>query len=141
MEISLKRIGSPYHFEAVNANGNKVSIDAAAEIGGTNSGARPMELFIMGLGGCSGIDVVNILNKQKQEISDFQINIQAERNIKDGDTSLFSDIHIEFVLKGKISEDKLEKAIALSLEKYCSAAKTLEKTAKITSSWKLEKED
>ena len=141
MEITLKRTGNPYHFQATNESGNQVEIDAAESIGGTGKGARPMELFIMGLGGCSGIDVVNILNKQKQSISDFQMKITAERNIKDGDAALFSDIHIEFILKGKIEEDKLKKAIELSLEKYCSAAKTLEKTAKIISSYKLVKED
>ena len=136
MEITLKRIGSPYNFEATNESGNSVLLDAAPEIGGTGNGARPMELFIMGLGGCTGIDVVNILEKQKQEITDFDIKIEAERK-KEGEYSLFSKIHINFMLKGKIDEDKLKRAIDLSLVKYCSAAKTLEKTAEITYSYEI----
>lgn len=136
MEITLKRIGTPFHFEAKNGSGNSVHLDAAEEIGGTGHGARPMELFIMGLGGCTGIDVVMILEKQKQEITDFDMKIDADRK-KEGDYSLFSNIHIEYLIKGTIDEDKLVRAIELSLQKYCSAAKTLEKTAKITYSYKI----
>ena len=136
MHIELKRTGSPFHFEAKNEGGKTVQLDAAEEIGGTDKGARPMELFIMGLGGCTAIDVVMILEKQKQVIDDFDIKIDADRK-KEGDASLFSQINIEYILKGQVDEDKLKRAIELSLNKYCSAAKTLEKTAEITYTYKV----
>ncbi|MCB1141730.1 MAG: OsmC family protein [Leptospiraceae bacterium] len=136
MKISLNRISEPYQFEARNESGNTVSIDAGASIGGGGNGARPMELLIMGLGGCSGIDIVTILNKQKQKIDSFQIEIDAERETGKP-ANLFQEIHIRFILEGSIEKDKLEHAISLSMDKYCSVAKTLEKTAKITHSYVL----
>ena len=90
-----------------------------------------MELLIMGLGGCSGIDIINILQKQKIEVEDMKISIEAERE-KDAIPSLFTDIRIHFTFKGNLDHNKVERAINLSLEKYCSVAKTLEKTARIT---------
>lgn len=133
MIIELQKKNDAYHFEAVNESGLQVQIDASAAIGGLNKGPRPMELLIMGLGGCSGIDVVSILKKQKIEVEGLRIRIEAERE-KDVNPSLFTDIHITFIFKGAIDKGKAERAISLSLEKYCSVAKTLEKTAKITSS-------
>lgn len=131
MLIELQRKNNAYHFEAVNETGQHVQIDASPTIGGQNKGARPMELLIMGLGGCSGIDVINILQKQKIEVEDLKISIEAERE-KDAIPSLFTDINIHFTFKGSIDQNKAERAISLSLEKYCSVAKTLEKTAKIS---------
>ncbi len=131
MEIELNLLNNAYHFEAKNESGNTVNIDASPSIGGLGLGARPMELLIMGLGGCSGIDVLNILRKQKIEPSDFKIKISAERE-KDATPSLFTNIHVKFIFKGPIDESKAKRAIELSMDKYCSVAKTLEKTAKIT---------
>ncbi len=136
MHIELKRVGSPFQFEAKNESGNTVQLDAAKEIGGTEKGARPMELFIMGLGGCTAIDVVMILEKQRQKIDDIDIKIDADRD-KMEDVSLFSKINIEYIIKGQIDEEKLTKAIELSLNKYCSAAKTLEKTAAISYTYRI----
>lgn len=136
MNIHLKRINNAVHLEATNENGNKVQIDGAPSIGGENKGSRPMELLIMGLGGCSSMDVLSILSKQKQVVEDYQVNITAERT-EDQTPNLFSKIHIEFVFKGTINEAKLERAIALSMEKYCSVTKIMEKTADITYSHKL----
>lgn len=133
MYIELNQQGKSYNFIANNEQNNKVSIDASPAIGGQNLGARPMELLIMGVGGCSGIDVVNILSKQKIEVEDLQVKITAERE-PDAVPSLFQTIHLVFVFKGAIDKNKAERAVNLSLEKYCSAAKTLEKTATITSS-------
>ena len=137
MQIELKRIGNPFHFKATNEEGNSVEMDAAAGIGGTGKGVRPMELFIMGLAGCTGVDVVMILEKQQQVIHDFEIKINAGRK-KTGEISLFSEIHIEYLLKGEVDEQKLKRAIDLSLTKYCSAAATLEKTATISYSYRIE---
>lgn len=138
MVIEVNLVNDAYHFEARNEHGNLVDIDASPAIGGENMGARPMELLIMGLGGCSGIDVLNILRKQKTEIRDFKIRINAERE-PDAIPSLFTNIHIEFFFKGDVDADKAERAINLSLDKYCSVAKTLEKTASITHSCIIEK--
>ena len=133
MVIELQQQAGSYHFVASNESSNAVHIDAAPAIGGQGKGARPMELLIMGVGGCSGIDVINILSKQRIEVKDLKLKIDAEREA-DAVPSLFTKIHITFIFKGEIDKVKAEKAVGLSLEKYCSAAKTLEKTAVITSS-------
>jgi putative redox protein len=137
MKIKLERKNQAYHFEALNESGQSVQIDANPAIGGENKGARPMELLIMGLGGCSAIDIVSILKKQKIEPDSVNIEIEAHREA-DATPSLFTDIHIKFIFKGNIDAGKAERAIQLSLDKYCSVAKTLEKTAKITSSYTIE---
>jgi putative redox protein len=129
--ITLRRIGEPFHFEAQNATGNRVEIDAGAAIGGTGKGARPMELLLMGLAGCAGIDVISILQKQRQSIESIEIDVVGVR----GESKLanpFTQIRMVFALRGTIEESHLKRAIELSMEKYCSVAKTLEKTATIT---------
>ncbi|MFN3405473.1 MAG: OsmC family protein [Cytophagaceae bacterium] len=131
MLVELKRLNDAFHFEAKSENGNTVQIDASPAIGGQNLGARPMELLLMGLGGCSAIDIINILKKQRVEVKDFAIRINGERE-PEAVPSLFKDIHITFIVQGPIDKVKVEKAIDLSLDKYCSVAKTLESTAKIT---------
>ena len=131
MEIELNLLNKAYHFEAKNEQGNTISIDASPAIGGENHGPRPMELLIMGLGGCSGIDVLSILRKQKIEPEAFRIKLHADRE-KDATPSLFTDIVVEFIFEGAVDPGKAERAVQLSMDKYCSVAKTLEKTAKIS---------
>jgi putative redox protein len=131
MEIELNLLNKAYHFEAKNEQGNSISIDASPAIGGENKGPRPMELLIMGLGGCSGIDVLSILRKQKIEPESFRIKLHADRE-KDAVPSLFTDIVVEFIFTGDIDPAKAERAVKLSMDKYCSVAKTLEKSASIT---------
>jgi len=131
MVITLVKQVGAYHFKASNESGSTIDIDASPAIGGTNQGPRPMELLIMGLGGCSGIDLLSILRKQKIEPEGVEIVINADRE-KDAVPSLFTDIHVEYRIKGDVDLSKAERAAQLSMEKYCSAAKTLEKTAKIT---------
>lgn len=135
MKITVERVSDTYHFEGVNDEGNKVDIDASPAIGGTGKGVRPMQLLIMGLGGCSGIDVISILNKMRQEVKGFKVELEAERE-PDKEPSLFQKVHAHFILEGDIDKSKAEKAVSLSIEKYCSVAKTLEKTAEIT--WSVE---
>jgi putative redox protein len=125
MHIELKRLDDAFHFEAVSETGNIAMMDAGENIGGHNKGVRPMQMLIMGLGGCSAIDVVLILKKQKQVIEDFQISIDAERE-KDKEPALWETIQIHFKLKGKIEKVKAERAVQLSMDKYCSVSKTLE---------------
>lgn len=131
MKIELKRKNNAVHFEASNEDGVRVNIDGSPELGGENRGARPMQMLLMALGGCSGIDVVSILKKQRQEITDFHISIEAERE-KGKEPALFETIHVRFQLTGNLDKEKVERAVSLSMDKYCSVAKTLEKTAKIT---------
>jgi putative redox protein len=131
MEIELNLLNDAFHFEAKNEQGNAISIDASPAIGGENKGPRPMELLIMGLGGCSGIDVLSILRKQKINPTFFKIKLHAERE-KDAVPSLFTEVEVEFIFNKEVDPSKAERAVQLSMDKYCSVAKTLEKTAKIT---------
>lgn len=131
MNIKLNRKNNAVHFEATNENGNTVLLDGAPKIGGENKGARPMELVIMGLGGCSSMDVISILQKQKQEITDYSVEITADRDTENI-PSLFTTIHVKFIITGKVDLKKAEKAVQLSMDKYCSVTKILEKTATIT---------
>ena len=126
MKISLKRIDDAFNFEAVNEDGRTVSIDAAEKVGGRNQGVRPTQMLLMALAGCSGIDVVSILKKQKQQIDDFQIEVEGEReDIKEEVAKVFKHIKVKFMLKGAIDEQKAKRAAELSVEKYCSVEKTL----------------
>lgn len=136
MDIKLKRINNAVHLEAVNESGNIVQIDGAPKIGGEDKGVRPMELLIMGLGGCSSMDILSILKKQKVIVEDYEVNIKADRDT-DNVPSLFTNIHVEFILKGQIDPKKAERAVNLSMEKYCSVTKILEATATITHSFKI----
>jgi putative redox protein len=132
MRIELKRLDDAFNFEAVSETGNIALMDAGENIGGQNKGVRPMQMLIMGVGGCSAIDIVMILKKQKQVIESFDITIDAERE-QAKEPALWETIQIHFKLKGQIEIEKAERAVKLSMEKYCSVSKTLELAgAKIT---------
>lgn len=135
MKIELQRVNNAFHFEAKNENNKLINIDASPTIGGNDNGFRPMELLLAGLGGCSGIDVLHILKKQKIELETFSIKIEASR--KDEQPAIFEEIKVLFEVKGNIDETKLKRAIDLSMEKYCSVTKILEKSATIKYSYKL----
>ena len=133
MEVVLKRLDDDFHFEGIGTSSVPVHIDAAEGIGGHNAGARPMELLLMGIGGCTAIDVILILKKQRQAIEDFQIRISGIREKIEGtEKTPFREINIQFELKGPIDGNKALKAIQLSMEKYCSATAQLEPSATIT---------
>jgi putative redox protein len=131
IKIELNRLNDGFHFQAQNENGNAVHIDASPEIGGTNQGMRPMQMLLAAMGGCSSIDVVNILKKQKQDLQDIKVTVTGERE-EGAVPSLFVKVHAHFKLFGNLDKDKAEKAVSLSVDKYCSVAKTLEKTATVT---------
>jgi putative redox protein len=131
MKINIKRIDNDFNMEAVNEDGNTLLMDGAADIGGHGKGMRPMQLLLAAVGGCSAIDVILILKKQKQIIESFEIEVDGEREKKE-DYNLFRDICLHFKIKGQVDFDKAERAVKLSIEKYCSVSKTLEPTAKIT---------
>lgn len=112
-------------------SGHEVPMDGSPEFGGRNRGARPMELVLIGMGGCTAFDVVHILRKGRQEIADCVAHIDAER--APTDPKVFTRIHVHFVVKGKdLDPKKVAHAIELSAHKYCSASIMLGKTATIT---------
>lgn len=125
MRIELKRLDDAFHFEAISETGNIAHMDAGEDIGGHNKGVRPMQMLLMGLGGCSAIDIVMILKKQKQTIETFEISIDGTRQ-KGKEPSLWENIQIHFKLKGTIEKEKAERAVQLSMDKYCSVSKTVE---------------
>ncbi len=111
--------------------GHAVVMDASPEVGGRNLGPRPMEMLLLGTGGCSSIDVMMILKKSRQAVSDCYVEMSAER--AETDPKVFTKIHMHFVVKGKdIKPEAVEKAVKLSAEKYCSASIMLGATAKMT---------
>lgn len=136
IKIELSRLNDAFHMEAKNEQGNAVHIDASPDIGGTNQGMRPMQLVLSALGGCSSIDIINILKKQKQQLKDIKVTVTGERE-KDVVPSLFTEVHAHFKLYGDLDPDKVQKAVTLGVEKYCSVAKTLEYKAKITYSFEI----
>lgn len=138
MKVELNRIDDAFHFQAKGASEIVVNIDAAEAIGGKNQGARPMELLLMGLGGCTSIDVILILKKQRQALEDIKLVIEGDREKIEGtEMSPFRKINIHFILKGNLDAKKVEKAIELSMEKYCSATAQLSCSAQITHTYEL----
>jgi putative redox protein len=112
-------------------SGHSITMDGPIEIGGENLGVRPMEMLLLGVAGCTMIDVVTMLQKMRQDLSHCETRISAER--ANEHPKVFTDIHIKFIVKGKdLDSKKVDKAITLSAEKYCSASIMLGKTAKIT---------
>ncbi len=112
-------------------SGHALLMDGAADGGGRNLGPRPMETVLIGTGACTAYDVVHILKKQRQQISDCVAELQAERAVSD--PKVFTKIHIHFIVSGKnLNPEHVERALKLSAEKYCSASIMLSKTAEIT---------
>lgn len=136
MKIKINKKDTAFHMEAFGSGPFSVSIDAGKNAGGNDKGVRPMELILMGLGSCSAIDVISILKKQKQQLDDLKINITAKRNEKNV-PAVFTEIHLEFVLSGRLETRKVERALDLSINKYCSVSKMLSKTAKINYSFEI----
>ncbi|MES2516440.1 MAG: OsmC family protein [Bacteroidota bacterium] len=133
MQIKLKRIDTDFNIEASNSEGNTLLMDGSKEIGGNGKGMRPMQLLLSALGGCSSVDIISILRKQKQELDSIEIEVNGHRDPVGSDGySLFKTIEVHFILKGNVDRDKVYRAVKLSMEKYCSVSKTLEPTAKIT---------
>lgn len=128
MKISLNRINDDFLFECTNAQGNSILLDNTTQPGA--KGVSPMESVLMAVAGCSGIDVVSILKKQRQEITDFKAEVEGER-IPVDDAKPFKSMKVKFFLEGNIDPKKAYKAAQLSFEKYCSVSKTLEPNVEI----------
>ena len=118
-------------------SGHSITMDGPPEIGGENLGVRPMEMLLLGVAGCTMIDVVTTLKKMRQDLTNCETKLSAER--ADEHPKVFTDIHIQFIVKGQdLDPKKVEKAITLSAEKYCSASIMLGKMASITHDFEIE---
>lgn len=130
MKTTVKWTGDA-SFSAQSESGHTLIMDGPPDHGGRNRGPRPMETVLMGMGGCTAFDVVHILRKGRQDITDCEAQIDAERAAED--PKVFTRIHIHFVIRGRgLNPAQVERAIKLSAEKYCSASIMLGKTAAIT---------
>lgn len=133
MEANIRWAGG-VAFEGSTQGGHAIMMDGPPESGGRNLGPRPMETLLLGMGACSSYDVVTILRKGRQDLSDCVVSIKARR--AEADPKVFTEIHLHFDLAGRgLSASHVERAIKLSAEKYCSASIMLGKTARITHSF------
>lgn len=122
MDVTLRRLSGAL-FEAQNPTGQTLLIDGPPNVGGVNGGLRPMEACLASLASCSAVDVLLILNQQKEPLEDFELMVHGER--ADAVPAVFTDIHLHFAAGGDVSPGKLARAARLSMEKYCSVAKML----------------
>src|SRR5690606_37866550 len=122
MHVVLEKVG-PCAFEGADGRGHSVRIDGPASLGGTDSGMRPMELFLQALASCSAVDVVLILQQGRQQIDSMRVEVEGQR--ADATPAVFTHIKLHFSVSGQVAQNKLDRAIALSVEKYCSVAKML----------------
>lgn len=139
VEAKVKLI-KEMQFTGSATSGHDLTMDADDAAGGHNAGFRPMELLLVGFGGCSGMDVISILRKKRQAVSGLEINVRGDK--KEDYPKIYKEIHIEYIVKGKgIEKTAVERAIQLSLDKYCSVGATLAKAGTITHSFRIEEEN
>ncbi|MDO9370982.1 MAG: OsmC family protein [Gammaproteobacteria bacterium] len=118
-------------FVAQSGSGHSVVLDGPPEAGGQNLGVRPMEMVLMGLGGCTAFDVVDILRKKRETVSDCVVEISAER--ADTVPKVFTKIHLHYIVRGSnVKEESVQRAVELSAEKYCSVSMMLNKSVAMT---------
>jgi putative redox protein len=118
-------------FEASADSGHTIVMDGPPALGGRNRGSRPMEVVLMGTGACSAADVINILSRSRQDVTDCVVELEAER--AENEPRVFTRIHMHYVVTGRnLKPGSVERAVSLSAEKYCSATQMLNKTATIT---------
>jgi putative redox protein len=134
--IHLKQVDNDYQFVTTDEAGMTMTMDIPVDQGGHGNGVRPMQALLSALGGCSGVDIVMILKKQKETIEQFEMVINGERETGK-EPALWQTIHLVFKLKGSMSKEKAEKACALSMDKYCSVAATL-RAAGAAITWEVE---
>lgn len=129
MKVSLKRTNEKFLFEAVGESGVPVYIDSKTDE--ASRGASPMELILMGVGGCNAIDIISILQKQRQEITSYRIEVEGDRK-EVREAKPFKAIHVHLILEGEIDPAKAIRAAELSFKKYCSVSITMEASVKVT---------
>ncbi len=135
MIVELERLDDNYHMQVTNEGGNTVLLDGSPDIGGGNKAMRPMQMLLSSLAGCTAIDVILFLRKMKEPLEDIKMTVTGERE-KDKTPSLFTEITIKYKLFGNIDPKKAERAISMSVDKYCSVSKMIEKQAPVK--WEME---
>jgi len=126
-------------FVGESGSGHAIVMDGAPEAGGRNVGVRPMEMLLLGLGGCTAFDVVMILEKGREKVTGFEVELEADRATED--PKVFTRVKIIYKLRGKnLKPAAVERAVKLSAEKYCSASIMFAKTAAIEHAWTIEEE-
>jgi len=136
MKIHLKRVNETVRFEATNARGHTVLIEGSTNIGGEDLAPSPTEYLIMAQAACTAIDIVELLKKMRQKLKHLEIESNAER-AQDQVPKLFTHIHLHYLIYGEVDPAKAEKAISLSIDKYCTVSKMIDSIAKITHSFEV----
>jgi putative redox protein len=135
MHVRLDQVGAAA-FDAAGGSGGKLVVDGAPEVGGEGRGMRPMELLLSSVASCSAMDVLHILRKQKEPVEHLTVEIEGVRG--DAAVSPFTRMKLVFVVRGNVDEHKLERAVSLAVEKYCSARATLGSGVEVTWEARLE---
>jgi putative redox protein len=121
--------------EAENDTGNTITLDSSVSVGGKNRGARPLQLMLISLAGCTSMDVLSILQKKREPVQDFQVTVTAQQ--AETHPKVFTSMHIEYIITGDVSEKAVQRAIDLSENTYCPAQAMLRPAATITSSYRI----
>lgn len=136
MPVAKVKYTDGMQFVGEAGSGHAIVMDGDAEVGGNNTGLRPMELLLIGVGGCSGMDVVSILKKKRENITGLEVLVNGKK--ADEHPKKYTDVDIEFIVKGKnLSDEAVKKAVQLSMDKYCSVKATIEGTAKVNFTYKI----
>ena len=139
MKVRIKKIEGMTMMGETDS-GHAIVMDAAEAVGGRNLGPRPMETLLMGMGGCTTIDVLHILRKSRQDVTDCVAEIDSER--AETEPKVFTKIHVHFVITGRnLKEAQVKRAVSLSAEKYCSASIMLSKSVEITHDYEIRQAD
>ncbi len=138
MSTARVRLVEGMQFVAEGGTGHAIVLDGDPSVGGRDTGSRPMELVLMGLAGCTAMDVAFILRRKRASFTGLEVNVEAER--ADTHPKVYTKIHVEYVVYGDVPEKAVRQAIELSEEKYCSVSAMLRKTAEITWSYRIVKE-
>ncbi len=123
-------------FSANTGSGHQLILEAGSKEGAPSAGPSPMELLLLGLAGCTGIDIVHILQRQRQPLQGLKVNVSGQR--AEDNPKVYTQINVEYIVSGDVEESRLQRAIQLSEEKYCSASAMLDKVATIETSYRLE---
>ena len=135
MTVNLQRLDNSFHLQATNEHGRTIETDAGPATGGHDAGMRPMQVLLSAVGGCSSIDIIMLLQKQRQDLKDIRIAVTGTR--RDEEPRIFTAIHVAYTLVGDIDEKKAERACRLSMEKMCSVSLML-KAGGVEITWEYE---
>lgn len=133
MKVTLHRLNGNYKTESINETRNTIIFDNSKDGGGNDEGFRPMQTLLAAAGACSSIDVISILKKQRIEMYELTVTIEGERETGK-DANLWKSVHLHFEFKGDVPKEKAQRAVELSVTKYCSVSKTLEAAGAVVTS-------